>query len=305
VSKFKLASRAISHKLDEIKTELTADRPGRNEPCYCGSGKRYKQCHMADDRAADQLRRDQTDAATFLRRDLLKFAREERFALPFGEALALYWNNLYTADNAEEMSQHEALRFFDWFVFDYETADHPRLITVYHAEKQEDLTEAQRIVLDNWQTVSPAGAYELIAYAGQTLELRDVLDDNHYHVHEAGGRGIVEPGEWLLVRLVPVLDHLEFSTAAAYLPHDEIADLPQKLAALRAADAAARPDADQDDFLRRHNHLIIHHALEQAEKKGRPPVACLDPHRPDKLVQTAARQMKRFKRRWRLLAISR
>jgi hypothetical protein len=293
MSKFKLASRAVSQKLDEIKTDLTADRPGRNDPCYCGSGKRYKQCHMAEDRAADQLRRDQVDAATFLRRDLLKFAREERFSVPFGEALALYWNNLYTADNAEEMSQDEALRFFDWFVFDYQTADHPRLLTVYRAEKQEDLTAAQRLVLENWQSVGPAGAYKLLGYEGQTLQLEELLAGETFIVHEAGGHGIVEPGDLLLTRLVPVLDRLEFSTVAAYLPQDEIADLPDKLNALRAAE----PDAEYADFLRRHNHLIIHHALEQAEKKGRPPVACLDPHRPDKLAQTAARQMKRFKKR--------
>ena len=23
----------------------TGDRPGRNDPCYCGSGKKYKKCH--------------------------------------------------------------------------------------------------------------------------------------------------------------------------------------------------------------------------------------------------------------------
>jgi methionyl aminopeptidase len=24
-------------------------RPGRNEPCWCGSGKKYKKCHEPDD----------------------------------------------------------------------------------------------------------------------------------------------------------------------------------------------------------------------------------------------------------------
>jgi uncharacterized protein len=24
-----------------------ADVPGRNDPCYCGSGKKYKKCHGA------------------------------------------------------------------------------------------------------------------------------------------------------------------------------------------------------------------------------------------------------------------
>lgn len=26
-------------------------KPGRNDPCYCGSGKKYKNCHLAEDSA--------------------------------------------------------------------------------------------------------------------------------------------------------------------------------------------------------------------------------------------------------------
>lgn len=34
------------------KTPVKADkRPGRNAPCWCGSGKKYKQCHMKSDKA--------------------------------------------------------------------------------------------------------------------------------------------------------------------------------------------------------------------------------------------------------------
>ncbi len=28
------------------------ERPGRNEPCWCKSGKKYKKCHYAADEAA-------------------------------------------------------------------------------------------------------------------------------------------------------------------------------------------------------------------------------------------------------------
>lgn len=34
--------------------------PGRNEPCWCGSGKKYKRCHMR----ADQKRQSKALAAT-------------------------------------------------------------------------------------------------------------------------------------------------------------------------------------------------------------------------------------------------
>ena len=32
-------------------TLSTTPRPGRNEPCYCGSGRKYKQCHLPADEA--------------------------------------------------------------------------------------------------------------------------------------------------------------------------------------------------------------------------------------------------------------
>jgi hypothetical protein len=33
-------------------TTATKTRPGRNEPCDCGSGRKYKQCCLAKDEAA-------------------------------------------------------------------------------------------------------------------------------------------------------------------------------------------------------------------------------------------------------------
>jgi hypothetical protein len=32
-------------------TSTTTARPGRNEPCHCGSGRKYKQCHLQQDEA--------------------------------------------------------------------------------------------------------------------------------------------------------------------------------------------------------------------------------------------------------------
>jgi hypothetical protein len=43
-------------------TESQADHPGRNDPCHCGSGKKYKRCCLAKDQTAEREAR--TDAAT-------------------------------------------------------------------------------------------------------------------------------------------------------------------------------------------------------------------------------------------------
>lgn len=270
-------------------------KPKRNDPCYCGSGLKYKKCHMKSDQQKEREQRASKQAVQWLNRDLLTFARDERFAEAFATALSHYWHDMYNFENAEEMSTDEALRFADWFAFDYIQPDGSRLIELYHAEKAEELSEVQRQVLASWLEAGPSGAYELLDYKGQMLQLRDFFTDEEFEVYEPSGHGDVEIGEVILARLVPVLDQLEFSTTAAYLPAAEIAGLQEKMAVAKTADQAQHPEASHTDFMRRHNHLIIHHALAQAKIQGRPPVARLDPDRPDKKTQAVARQVrKRF-----------
>lgn len=230
---------------------------------------------MSADREAEGRRREAVEAARYLRRDLPVFARDERFALAVGRALALYWDGYYTVENAEEMSENEALRFFDWFVFDYQHEEEERLLDIYRRERWEDLSTAQQAVLEQWSDAAPASAYTLTDYAGQTLYLEDYLTGLKASVYEPAGRSEAEVGDLILARLLPVDDHLELSGGAAFLPQDEIADLPQKLDAAREAYLEDNPQASASDFLRRYNHLFIHHALAQAEAKGRAPVARL------------------------------
>ncbi len=271
-------------------------KPGRNDPCYCGSGLKYKKCHMKADQEAEKERSQIQRAAGFIRRDLLKFARDERFAEDFANALPLYWHEYYDASNAEQMSQGEALRFFDWFVFDYTLADGQRLINLYAQEQMDDLSTHQQQVAADWLEAGPVTLYELTAYEGQVLQLRDYFTDETFDVYEAGGRGNVELGELILTRLVPVADRLEFSTTAAYLPRAEITDVKEKIEAAKEAFQADNPDAGHTKFMRRHSHLLVHHALLEAKNQGRPPVARLDPDRSDKKTQKIAQGMARFKR---------
>jgi len=55
-------------------------KTGRNAPCHCGSGKKYKQCHLKLDQAVAKENRAWESAAGFLRRDFIAFAK--RSALP-------------------------------------------------------------------------------------------------------------------------------------------------------------------------------------------------------------------------------
>ena len=39
----------IRKMLSDGQKETPAVKPGRNEPCWCGSGKKYKKCHLSDE----------------------------------------------------------------------------------------------------------------------------------------------------------------------------------------------------------------------------------------------------------------
>jgi hypothetical protein len=42
-------------------TPPTSPRPGRNQPCHCGSGRKYKQCCLEKDEALDVAARAKLD----------------------------------------------------------------------------------------------------------------------------------------------------------------------------------------------------------------------------------------------------
>lgn len=260
-------------------------KPGRNDPCHCGSGKKYKQCHLRIDQETEREQREQTEAARFLRLELPRFARDERFEDEFEKGLPLYWNGYYEAENAGEMSEFEALRYLDWLVFDYKREDGSRIVDLYAEEHADSLKPLQRSLLENWQAAPPAGAYELLDYDGQILQLKDVFSDEPVTAFEAGGRGNVEIGEVILARLVPVSDHAEFSTVAAYLPGDESAGLPAAIEAARDGEKGAGDSQTTAEYVKANNQLLIHYALQKAEDAGRPPVARLDKNRTDPPVQ--------------------
>ena len=269
------------------------ERPGRNDPCYCGSGKKYKQCHMAADLAVDREQRAWNDAARDLRLSLFEFADDERFDDEAGPAAAHYWNGLYSADTLPLMSPSEAERFLDWFALDYTLpSTGGRIVDLFREEKANTLAPHQRELLNKWADGLPMSGYELTGYERQTLRLKEIVFGDLIDVFEPAGHGNAPLGAIILGRPIAVQDHYEFFSMPAYIPTDEIGDLRDKLIAAQSEDGAT----GAGDFMRRHNVMLIHHALEQARAAGRPPVARLDPrHTPEGIQQRARHQRVRIK----------
>lgn len=240
--------------------------------CHCGSGKAYKDCHMAEDQAREEEQRA-WDAALFaLRREFIEFAREERFAEVLAEGLRLFWDGRYTVQTAHQMNEDEALRFFDWFVMDHAPAGGRRLLDVYAAEKAAELDERERELLRAHEAERPASAYAVAAIDRPRLQLRDVFTAAETWIEDAFAAREIEIGDVLLARVLPVGELRRAAGGAARLPADEAGDLLPEMARARETYLAEQADMGWDDFLRSRGYLLTHYAMRQAEAHGRPAI---------------------------------
>jgi hypothetical protein len=261
---------AICHS---IFHEVKMPTPGRNEPCYCGSGRKYKHCHEVADKAAQAEAHAWDNARHTLTRDVIAFARESRFAQSFADGLKLFWNEHYTVETADSMSEDETLRFFDWFVFDYAPADRARLLDVYAVEKGAELKEVEAKQLAYWQAAKPGSAFRAESVEGNKITLRDLFDDSTVVATSEAGAKATALGEILLARLVQVHNDLRFSGTTVRLPGSCASELKDVLQKAFQEYRAEKPEVNWADFMRTRGYLMGHFAMKQAEVEGRPPVA--------------------------------
>lgn len=269
---------------------------GRNDPCYCGSGKKYKQCHMKIDQEQAKEARAWESAARFLRRDLIAFSRDERFAESFAAGVPLFFNQYYTLETANQMSEPESLRFFDWFAYDLTPPDRPRLIEIYAGEKGDLMDAYESTLLEGWLAAGPVCAYVLSDASGEgkrTLHLKDLFDDREYRIQESGGPGRAVAGDVLIARLLPFRDQLRMSGATGYLPAEEATELKPFMLRHWESYQAEAPESDWTQFLRHKSYLFAHFELQAAETAGRPPVSRLDPDRPKGQIGQIAQRVRR------------
>ncbi len=247
--------------------------PGRNDPCYCGSGKKYKHCHEAQDKAQAAENRRWNEARHSLSRDVIAFARDKRFAESFAEGLRLFWNGHYTLETADQMNEDEAIRFFDWFTFDYSPPDRPRLLELYVAEKGATRNEYEQKILSTWQAAGPSSAYLVTAIEGDKLYLQDLFDGSPHIVTSEAGAREGKVGEVLLAHLTVIRDALRFSGAAVRLPGKTADELRTMMNAAFEEYRVQQPESTWSEFLRARSYLLNHFGLKQAEKEGRAPVS--------------------------------
>lgn len=257
-----------------------------------------------DRKAEREARKEQKqliNAARGLRSKMIRYCQDERFAIALGHALPLYWNNYYDHTVADEMDMNESLRFFDWFFFDYQGEGlDKRIVESFAEDKAEELNEREMTVINGWLDTPAPSAYEFVDFdaINARFKLKNYFDQEEVVAFSPAGFGQSKRGDLILVRILPVGTDKIFSTVGAFIPQDEIEGLTDMIDEAREKDAEAHPGATENEFMRRNNHLIIHHTLDKAIDAGRFAVSRLDPTRMDKAVKRMGKKIAtKFKRK--------
>lgn len=245
---------------------------GRNDPCPCGSGKKYKQCHLPIEEAqrAEQLRLRR--AADTLIPKIVEQAGAMTDVL--GPALERYWNGKYQPDQLAELDTLEdrgAERFLIWLAFDHRLEDGTTLITRLIADPSTlDLTPHEAALLPGWETTR-LGAYLVESIEkGQSLHVRDLLSQRRYEVEDHAASRNMLTGELLVGHLVPAAGRHYVAGSAAHLTEDTGAPLRAFAELYLQAFQRERPDAGWEDLIAERSELINHFVMRLPTDKAEP-----------------------------------
>jgi SEC-C motif len=176
-------------------------RPGRNDPCPCGSGKKYKRCCLGREETRAEFTQELNSFALPLLRELGRYATQRGGLAP--EAIASERFGFWRLP----LDRIRAARVVDYVIFDYRASGHRRTaVQEYLAERGPIVSPQWRSLLEAWQEVSMR-LFVLENWSAGFARCRAILPDDGRTIEvmplETNGIPLVV-GAPLAVRALPV-----------------------------------------------------------------------------------------------------
>lgn len=232
---------------------------GRNDPCWCGSGKKYKNCHLTQDQRAES--RELVKTNLIQRLDEYAIQLEEDFKA----ATKFYFG---TEKDFAEGDDEQAFQFYtalDYFVHDYRLANDQRVIERFLAEHGKRLSADERALLNDWRHSRFAAFEVLDVQRDQGLRVRDLVSGEEFDVREKRGSQSVHRWDVVVTRLLRVWDHYEFGGYAFHVPAHFRGWVRGYLDGLWDDYRFKHPETTYEDFLHASSQLLVQFIMNEVE----------------------------------------
>lgn len=229
----------------------------RNDPCPCGSGKKYKNCCMRQDRVSASQELSIAPEESYVLNTLLAYAQSAQFAREFDNAFAFYWGGNYDLSGLDEGATEDVRRTFLWFIHDYYTrADHRRPIDLFIETQAATLSPESRKLLAAWAH-STIGAYRVLDIASDArLRLFDLFRQQESEATDAVLARNAQRGDLVIGRLFELNGARRLGHLALLLPAEFEPGIVEYVTNAYALYRDDHPAATWDDFLRENGHIV-------------------------------------------------
>ncbi|MBM3190186.1 MAG: SEC-C domain-containing protein [Chloroflexi bacterium] len=232
-------------------------RVGRNDPCPCGSGRKYKNCCMRQARFAESRELNLDSAEGTLLNVIYQYAQSARFLSDTVDAFHFFWGGVFDLDGIAQLDYEDRLRTVEWFIHDYKTkADGRHLIDLFIENEATDFRPEALRVLEAWAR-SVMGLFRVLAVGpGTSLRLYDPLRQRELTVQDPMLARNALQGDLLVGRHL-VLDGVNrLSLMTMILPKEHEPGLVGYVTNAYGLYREEHPKADWDVFLRENGHLF-------------------------------------------------
>jgi hypothetical protein len=254
---------------EQKRKSLDKRTPGRNDPCPCGSGKKYKNCCLQRDRTRrireSAWRNDEQETLD----KLLAFAQRPEWNAQYPVAFNLFWNGNYGMAGLETLDREEVGRFLDWYIYDYRLeGSAKRLVDLFVEETASRLTLAERERVEAWQS-SYLSLYRIAGPAEEgSLPVIDALQGEGATVWHSGLGRLSLPGDLILGRILRSSVPPHFSWAAILLPAQMESDLVSFVSHGYRQYQETHSATSWPDFLSNSGYMLNHCLLKSAAEAG-------------------------------------
>ena len=177
---------------------------GRNDPCPCGSGRKYKKCCLSDGGGLQAYTADERASALMKMANFVVDGGWEDLEL---EAMDLFWNDLDEKipgfEEDELLNEMSRFMFDFWFYFDFQI-DIDR--TLYHCfiDTEPELTKGELSFL-NMASRSCVRLYEVVkVFPGKSVTLKDLIQGAVIEAREIAGSKQMKRYDIMAARIMPV-----------------------------------------------------------------------------------------------------
>ncbi|MBC7255956.1 MAG: SEC-C domain-containing protein [Chloroflexi bacterium] len=231
-------------------------KANRNDPCPCGSGKKYKNCCMRQDQITASREANLTVAEAALLTALYRYAQGPQFQNDLAQAFEIYWGGRYDLRAISDADVEDMRRTIEWFLHDAHVGEARRhVIDLFIENETREYAPELLEILQAWAS-SALAVLRVERCSGGRLEALDLLREEPLTIADAIWARNAREGDLLAGRLYTLHGEHRLSRMTLLLPSQHEEPLVAYLRNAYTLYQDEHPKATWDEFLRENGHLV-------------------------------------------------